>query len=278
MGSVHQRIVLVTGASSGIGRACAQHLCHKGYRVYGTSRRAPWPEGNPQASTPTMIPMDVTSDESVAQAVAWIMAREQRLDVVVNCAGYSLSGGVEDTSLEEARAEFETNFFGAVRVSRQVLPVMRRQESGYLVHIGSLAGLLGIPFQGFYSASKFALDGLMEALRAEVSPYGVQVVLIVPGDFYTGFTANRIEAQAAQAGKSAYAGNYAKALKVMVNDEIHGHAPERIARLLERIITTRSPRLRYITGPLAEQFLVALKKVLPERLFGWLLVKYYQIS
>lgn len=278
MASNQQRVVLVVGASSGIGQACARHLCNKGYTVYGTSRRAAWPVGESQPTAPTMIPMDVTSDESVAQGVAWVLAREKRLDVVVNCAGYSLTGAVEDTSMAEVMAALETNFFGAVRLSREALPIMRQQGGGYLVHIGSLAGLIGIPFQGFYSASKFALDGLMEALRVETSPYGVQVVLIVPGDFYTGFTANRIQAQAAVEGKTVYAANYGRALQVMVNDEIHGHAPERIAVLLERIITTKSPRLRYITGPLAEQFLAALKKLLPEGVFGWLLRKYYQVG
>src|SRR5512145_765080 len=118
-----QRVVLVTGASSGIGRACARYLCQKGYTVYGTSRGASWPAGesaqSDSSSAPIMIPMDVTSEESVKQAVQWLVAREKRIDIVVNCAGYSLAGAVEDTTMDEARAEMETNFFGAVRVSRE---------------------------------------------------------------------------------------------------------------------------------------------------------------
>lgn len=278
-----QRVVLITGASSGIGKACAQHLSQKGYKVYGTSRSASWPANasakgtEPQPGAFQLIPMDVRSDESVKQGVQWVLEREGRLDVVVSNAGYSLSGAVEDTAIEEARDEMETNFLGTIRLCRAALPTMREQGGGYWVNISSIAGLVGVPFQGLYSASKFAIEGLTEALRAEVKPYGIKVVMIEPGDFHTGFTANRHQTRLAEQGTTVYAAKYAKALGVMVKDETHGPSPEQIGYLLERILTNKSPRLRYLTGPTFEKLVVWLKKVLPPSVFEWAIMLYYQL-
>jgi NAD(P)-dependent dehydrogenase (short-subunit alcohol dehydrogenase family) len=276
-----QRVVLITGASSGIGKACANHLHRKGYKVYGTSRRALWSsdtraERTDQPTTFQLIPMDVTSDESVRQGVQWILEREGRLDVVVNNAGYGIAGALEDTELEEAQAQMETNFFGVVRLSRIVLPIMRQQGGGCLVSISSVGGLIGIPFQGLYSASKFAVEGLMEALRAEVKPHGIRVALIEPGDFHTGFTASRRKTRLSERG-TVYGTRFAKALAVMEKDETNGPSPERVGYLLERIIAKKSPRLRYIIGPVSEKLAVGLKKVLPSKLFEWTIMMYYQL-
>jgi len=277
-----QRVVLITGASSGIGKACAEHLHQRGYRVYGTSRSASKFPDEPatvtdQSGTFHMISMDVTSDESVEQGIQWILNQERQIDIVVNNAGYGLAGAVEDTELEEAKAQLETNFFGVVRVCRAVLPGMRQQNGGYIINISSIGGLVGIPFQGFYSASKFALEGLTESLRIEVQPYGIKVVLIEPGDFNTDLTINRRKAKAAELG-SVYQSKFTKALGVMEADEMHGPSPERIGFLLERIITTKSPRLRYITGPASEKLTKELKKFLPPDIFEWLLMKYYKLT
>jgi len=276
-----QQIVLITGASSGIGKACAQLLHRMGYRVYGTSRRAPEPPELPvprsnQLSTFDLIPMDVTSDESVERGVKLILAREGRIDVVVNNAGFSLAGAVEDTQLEEARDQMETNFFGVIRVCRAVLPIMRKQGGGYLINISSIGGLIGIPFQGLYSASKFAVEGFSESLRAEVQPYGIRVVLIEPGDFPTGITASRAKTRASQHG-TVYAERFAKSLSVMEADEMHGPPPEQIGYLLERIITTRAPRSRYMIAPVLEKLTVGLKKIMPSGLFEWAIMKYYRL-
>jgi len=276
-----QRVVLITGASSGIGKACAEHLHRRGYRVYGTSRRASkFPDKSAtvteQSGAFHLIPMDVTSDELVEQGIQWILTQEGRIDVVVNNAGYGLAGAVEDTRLEEAKAQLETNFFGVVRVCRAVLPVMREQGDGYIVNISSIGGLVGIPFQSFYSASKFALEGLTESLRMEVKPYGIKVVLIEPGDFNTDLTINRLKARASGNG-SIYQSKFTKALGVMEADEMHGPSPERIGFLLEQIITTKSPRLHYTTGPASEKLTNGLKKFLPPGIFEWLLMKYYKL-
>jgi len=281
MESNHRRVVLITGASSGIGKACALHLQEKGYKVYGTSRHAQWPADGPcemkkETGSFRMIPMDVTSDESVALGVRWIMEREGHLDVVVNNAGYGLAGYVEDTGLEEAKAQLETNFFGVLRLCCAVLPIMRQQAGGYLVTISSIGGLIGLPFQGLYSASKFAVEGLIESLCAEVKPYGIKVTLIEPGDFSTGFTAARCRTRSTELG-TVYSAKCAKALGVIEADETGGCSPEQVARLLERIVTKESTRLRYIVGPVSERLSVVLKKILPSKLFQWTIMKYYQL-
>lgn len=271
------RVVLITGASSGIGRACAQHLQARGYRVYGTSRRVSAPDGVARDGDVRMIAMDVTCEDSVTAAVALVMAREGRIDVVVNNAGYGIAGAVEDTSLAEARAQLDTNFFGVLRVCRAVLPILRGQGGGYLVNISSIGGLIAIPFQGLYSASKFAVEGMTESLRAELRPYGVKVVMIEPGDFHTGFTGQRQRVAAAAA--SVHDARYRAALGVMEADETAGATPDAIARLLERIINRRSPALRYLAGPFMQKLSVLVfKRLLPQRWFERLIAGYYRIA
>lgn len=276
MNTPSPRVVLITGASSGIGKACAQYLQSRGYRVYGTSRRvteagAAGPDGV------RMVAMDVTSEASVQAAITLILAREGRIDVVVNNAGYGIAGAVEDTTLDEARAQLDTNFFGVLRVCRAVLPVLRAQGRGYLINISSIGGLIAIPFQGLYSASKFAVEGLSESLRAEVGPYGVRVVMIEPGDFHTGFTDQR--QSVAAAATSVYHARYRTALGVMEADETGGATPDAIARLLERIINMRSPKLRYLAGPFMQKLgVLVLKRLLPQRWFERLISGYYRIA
>jgi NAD(P)-dependent dehydrogenase (short-subunit alcohol dehydrogenase family) len=240
----------VTGASSGIGKSCAEHLAKSGYRVYGASRRS------------AALPMDVRDDASVRAAVADLITREGRIDVVVNNAGIAIAGAVEDTSIEEAIEQFDVNFFGVLRVCRAVLPHMRERRSGCIVNIGSIAGLAAVPYQGLYSASKFALDGLSEALRLEVRPFGIRVVLVEPGDHRTGLTENRRPTAAARANP-AYRDRFERAVKRMAADERNGPPPEAVARLLHRIIQLKKPRLRYTVGPVAERAVPLLKRALP---------------
>lgn len=270
----NNRIVLITGASAGIGRACAAYLHRQGYRVYGTSRHAG--QGDSADGFP-MIRMDVDDDRSVRAGIDTILANESRIDVVVNNAGFGLAGALEETSIEEAKAQFETNFFGALRVCRAVLPHMREQQAGYIVNVSSIGGLISIPFQSMYSASKFALEGAMEALRLEVKPFGVHVVLVEPGNFKTEFTARRRRTAESQPG-SVYAGPLAAALGVMEKDEINGASPDQIARLLEQIINTPSPRLRYPVGSTFDKLAISAKKFLPARLFEWGMAKYFHLK
>ncbi len=257
-----RRVVLITGASSGIGRACATALAQQGYTVYGTSRH---PEAYADLPYP-LLPLDVTDDAAAEEVVRQVVAREGHLDVLVNNAGWGIAGAVEDTTPAEARALLEVNLLGVHRMVRAALPVMRRQGYGLVVNISSLAGRVGLPFQGFYSASKFALEGLSEALALEVAPFSVQVVLIAPGDFRTDFF-NRRQRVAGYAD-SAYRALADKVLAAMERDEQQAPPPDAVARLLVRILRRPRPRFRYTVGSWVQRAAVGLKGKVPD---DWLL-------
>ena len=282
MGSNRDRAVLVVGASSGIGRACAVRLARDDWRVFGTTRRSPLEvEADVRreldaAHRLEMLTMDVDDEASVIDGVARVIERAGRIDAVVNCAGIGIGGSIEDTADNEARAIFETNVHGTLRVCRAVLPTLRAQGSGTIVNVSSIGGRIALPFQGLYSATKFAIEGLTESLRMEVARFGIRVVLVEPGDFATGFTDSRRSARAAES--DAYAGAYRAALAVVEKDERGGASPTLVARLVARILAARSPRLRYTVGPLFQRLAVRLRNVLPSKLFGWALRKYYHVD
>ncbi|MBN1486554.1 MAG: SDR family oxidoreductase [Anaerolineae bacterium] len=272
------KVVLITGASSGIGKACATHLGQLGHHVYGTSRRAPETFTIATiSSTITMIYMDVNNTGSVKTAVDKIIAQEGRLDAVVNNAGFGFAGAIEDTSIEEAKATLETNFFGTLRVCQAALPTLRQQGYGYIINISSIGGIIGIPYQGLYSASKFAIEGLSEALRMELKPFGVHVVIIEPGDTRTQFTANR---QIVEQSKHnpAYKEQFERTLKIVEADENNGVSPEMMAQTLARILNTRKPRLRYPVGAFDQRNVGLLKRILPWSLAERFLMQHYKIQ
>jgi short-subunit dehydrogenase len=242
--------VLVTGASSGIGQAIAQLLTERGFTVYGTSRK---PTGK-------LIPLDVRSDDSVRACVD----RVGKIDVLINNAGYSLMGSAEETSLDEAKAQLETNFFGVVRMVKAVLPAMRNAGAGKIITIGSLAGITAIPFGAFYTASKFALEGYTEALWHELRPFGIHVTLIEPG-----FIATPIgeSTQVAAAPLAAYDGVRQRATAALGQHVKDGISPDAVAKRVLRVIQSRSPSLRYPVGTDAV-WLPRLKSVLPWPLFA----------
>jgi short-subunit dehydrogenase len=275
-----KKVVLITGASSGIGKASAQYLHQKGYQVYGTSRKI---QRHTSRGSETervenfpMVHMDVDSDMSVRQGVDDIFKKEGRIDCVVNNAGFGIAGAVENTSIEEAKAQFETNVWGALRVFKAVLPIMRDQQSGHIITMSSIMGHIAVPFQGVYSATKFALEGLVEALSMEVRPFGIHVVLLEPGDCCTQFTANRCWTKESQRNQ-VYAKQCNAAVAVMEHDEMHGLAPDKVARVLERIIRNPSPRLRYAVASFPQRLALVLKKALPSRFFEFLIMKNYKL-
>ena len=265
---MNDRVVLVTGASSGIGRACASYLAGRGFRVYGTSR-SPISEQHPF----TMLQMDVTDDASVQRAIDRIVQSEARLDIVINNAGIAVAGPLEMTSIDEARHQLDVNLLGVFRVCRAVLPTMRTQGSGYIVNIGSIGGLIAIPFQPMYSASKFALEGMSEALRLEARPFGIRVVIVEPGDTKTEITRNRKVAEAA-GGQDVYP-SFPAALRRMAHDEQNGPEPQGVARLVYRIVNTPDPRLRYTVGPSVQRAAVWMKRVLPYAVLEYGMRRYY---
>ena len=255
------KVILVTGASSGIGNATACLLHSKGHRVYGSIRR-----DNLERAPFEIARMDVTNDESVNACVAGIIAREGRLDVAVNCAGYGIAGSVEDTSIEEAQRQFDTNFFGVLRMCRAALPHMRERGQGLIVNISSMGGLVSAPFHALYCASKFAIEGVTEALRMEVAPFGVRVVLVEPGDFKTKFTENRLMTEQSQSNP-AYKELCARSMEAMEKAERTGLGPEFVARVIEKVVNSKNPRLRYIAASGEQRIVPLARKFLPQPLF-----------
>lgn len=253
------RVALITGASAGLGRACADRLADAGWTVVGASRRG---TGGPGW---TGMVMDVDSDTSVQAGVASVITGSGRLDAVVAAAGWGIAGAVEDTSVDEAKAQFETNFWGCVRVVRAVLPQMRAQRSGRIVLISSIGGVIGIPFQAFYSASKFALEGYAEALAYEVAPFGIDVTLVQPGNFKTEFTARRTVV--AGANGSDYASAMGKAVAAMERDERNGAPPADVAATVARLLGDRRPPRRVSVGKTSERIGIMAKRLLPFRIF-----------
>jgi len=272
-----QQVVLITGASSGIGRSCATYLAEKGYKVYGTTRNRQGFEDSNSKLPFNSIFMDVNDIESVNSAIEKILASEQRLDAVINNAGFGIGGPVEFTSIEEAQAQFDTNLFGIMRVCSAVLPAMRSQGAGYIINISSLGGLIGLPFQGLYSATKFAVEGLSEALYGELRSQGIRVVLIEPGDFATAFTKNRKQI-AKPLTDTNYATDFQRTLSVIESDEMNGANPIKIAQLIDKILRTPNPRLRYRVGSFSQKLSVVLKKIIPDRLFAWIIMDHYQVG
>ena len=192
-----RKVALVTGASSGIGEATAGQLAAAGFRVFGGSRTAAAGRG----TAVEHVVLDVRDDGSVRDGVGQILRTAGRIDVLVNNAGYLCAGAVEEVSAAEAQAQFETNYFGVARMTAAVLPGMRERRAGHIITISSLTGLAAVPFWGHYSASKFAVEGLMEALRHEVRPFGIGVALVEPGAIRTPFGS-----RPQSAGIDAYAG------------------------------------------------------------------------
>jgi NAD(P)-dependent dehydrogenase (short-subunit alcohol dehydrogenase family) len=254
-----QRVILITGASSGNGQATARLLAQRGFTVFGTSRNPSDVEMMPGVE---MLPLDVRLDESVDACVDTVLKQAGRLDTLVNNAGYELGGAIEEATLEEAKAQFETNFFGVVRMVKAVLPVMRRQGNGQIINISSLAGLAPVPFLGVYSASKSALEGYTEVLRHEVKPFNIQVSLMEPGYIKTTLARNR---QYAANQISDYAPWRQRAFEAIREYEEKAPGPTLVAECVLRIIESKSPRLRYRVGKDAIR-IPRLRRFLPESL------------
>ncbi|TQF10655.1 SDR family oxidoreductase [Myxococcus llanfairpwllgwyngyllgogerychwyrndrobwllllantysiliogogogochensis] len=267
------KVVLVTGASSGIGEACVELLTVRKHIVYGTSRQPSVRESVGYR----MLEMDVTQDASVRRAVETVLAREGRIDVVVNNAGHALAGAVEDTSVEEAWRQLDTNVLGVLRVCQAVLPSMRERRSGRIINISSLGGAVGLPFQGFYSASKFALEGLTESLRQEVEAFGIHATLVQPGDVRTRLTDNRVRAAASGEG-SAYRESFEKVLAIIEKEEREGVPSEDVARRVLEVMEVEAPDVRYSVGKLAQRAALVAKALLPAKTFEGILMSMYGLK
>ena len=258
------KTLILTGGSSGIGKAAAELFADNGYRVYELSRHGKSVGGI------VHIDCDVTNEQQVREAVAKVIENDHRIDVLLSNAGFGISGAVEFTDTDDARRQFDVNLFGALNVVKAVLPQMRQQHDGMILFTSSVAAVLSIPYQSFYSASKSAINALALALRNEVAQFGIRVSALMPGDVSTGFTAARDKSDAgAQVYKSMR-----KAVETMENDERGGMSADRLARKMLWIVTRRNPAPLYTEGFNYQVFWL-LEKILPKRLSNWIVGKLY---
>jgi short-subunit dehydrogenase len=267
------KVILVTGASSGIGLACATALQAKGHTVYGSSRDL----SRLKSVSFKPIELDVTSDASVNTAIDKIIKAEGKIDVLVNNAGNGVTGPAYAMPVEYAKKQFEVNFFGVLRVSSAVIPKMIEAKQGLVINVSSLAGLFGLPYQGLYSASKYAIEGYSQSLRMELRNTGVKVTLINPGDFKTDFTASR-EKVPFPLKNEQLEKEFNTAVASMEKDEGAGANPEVIAKKVCQIVDSSSPAHRYLIGALGQTIAVPLKRILPGGLFEKLMNDHYGIK
>jgi len=260
--------VLITGCSSGIGRATALEAASRGHRVYATARDRAGLEELAGLSGLGALPLDVTDLESIRQAVEVASARTGRIDALVNNAGYAQYGAAEDVTPEEWRRQFDVNFFGAIEVTRAVLPAMRKARGGTIVNVSSVAGKISIPFSAPYCSSKHALEGFSDALRVEVAPFGIRVVVVEPGPVSTRYM-DRARAGVARmlSAPGPYSAFYVNAERAMETDFQAGSLPpEAVARVIVNAIESPRPKTRYRVGSMAKLFL-PLRRLLSDRSF-----------
>ncbi|MEV8538608.1 oxidoreductase [Streptomyces sp. NPDC051572] len=264
-----KKVALVTGASSGIGEATARQLQQAGFIVYGAARRTDRMSGLAESGVRT-LPLDVTSETSVGHAVAEIIATEGRIDVLVNNAGYGSYGALEDVPMEEARAQIEVNVFGLARLTQLVLPHMRAQRGGTIVNISSMGGRFATPMGAWYHASKYAVEGLSDALRLEVKRFGIDVVLIEPGSIRTDWgaiAADKLRATSSDGPYAEQADAMAESLERSSRPGTRMASPATvIGKAVTEAATARRPRTRYRVG-FGARPLILLNRLLPDRTF-----------
>lgn len=266
-----KKVIFITGASSGIGKSIGAFLHHNDFVVYGTSR-------NPDVISESLFPLlqlDVRNPQSILDCVAHIVQKEGRIDVVINNAGVGITGPIEEIPTTEIRNNFEINLFGPIEVMKAVLPQMRAQKSGLIINITSIAGYMGLPYRGIYSASKGALELLTEALRMEVKSFGIQITNVAPGDFATNIAAGRYHAPVVKG--SAYEIPYGNTLRQMDSHVNSGSNPNEMAAAIYAIINTKNPKIHYKVGYFMQKFSIVLKRILPDIVYEKMLMNHYKL-
>ena len=267
-----KKVILITGISSGFGKESAKLLAEAGHKVYGTIRK-----GSDTSEKFQILKMDLTDSSSIRMAVDKVIEKEGRIDVLINNAGMHTGGPVETSPVEYIKIQMDTNLLGTVILTKEVLPHMRKQGGGTIINLSSIGGLLGLPYQGIYSAAKFAIEGFSEALRIEVREFKIKVIVINPGDFHTNNSANRRNFLAPTGPEDPYNKQYQKALASIEKDEANGMDPVVLARKLVKIVESKNPGQRYIIATFLPKLAVFLKHILPGKLYSRLLGIFYGI-
>nr|WP_321246714.1 SDR family oxidoreductase [uncultured Psychroserpens sp.] len=265
------KVVLITGGSSGIGKSIGEFLSQKGFTVYGTSRS---PERYPDSKI-KLVALDVADVLSVEKAIETVATEAGRIDVVINNAGAGITGPIEDIPNEEIKRNFETNLFGPINVIKAVLPQMRKQNSGLIINITSIAGYMGLPYRGIYSASKGALELITEAFRMEIKDFNIHMTNVAPGDFATNIAAGRFHAPVIKG--SPYEEKYGQVLKAIDEDVDSGDDPIMVSNMIYKIINTSNPKIHYKVGAFMQKFSIVLKRILPDKMYEKMLLNHYKL-
>lgn len=273
--NMERKVVLVTGASKGIGLAISHFLHQKNIIVYGTSRTVA--NGELLNGIP-MLRLDMAKKESIHQAIDFLIQKEGRIDVLVNNAGTGISGAIEDTTLSEYQSYFNTHVFGMMECCQAVIPQMRKQSQGQIINISSIAGVFGLPFRGVYSASKSAVNRLSETLRMELAPWNVFVSIVQPGDFKTDINSKRIIPTKSASKDSLYYTAFSKQYDRISKEVSEGRNPEEIAKVIWKIVQSRKPKLRYTVGTFEQKLAVLASRLLPTSWFQKILSNRYPVK
>ena len=265
------QVVLITGASSGIGKSTAEYLVTKGFIVYGTSR---FPKSN-NINGVNFVALDVTDHSTIQKAVSYVLKKEGRIDVLINNAGKGITGPLEEIPVEELKSIFETNYFGPLAVIKEVLPSMRSRKKGLIINVTSIAGFMGLPYRSAYSATKGALGLTTEALRMELKEFNVKLCNVAPGDFATNIASGRYHAPLN--ADSPYSENYGKSLSLMDEHVDKGMNPDLMGEAILAIINTKNPKVTYKVGAFMQKFSVLLKNILPSKMYERLLLNHYKL-
>ncbi len=268
---MQQQVVLITGGSSGIGKSIGTYLKSAGHTVYGTTRKV---ENYPDFKIFPLLELDVRETDSISKAIHRLIEKEGRIDVLINNAGVGITGPLEETPHKEIANAFDINFHGPLHMIKAVLPQMRTQKKGLIINITSIAGYMGLPYRGVYSASKGALEIITEAIRMETKDFGVHITNLAPGAFATNIAAGRFHTAAKEG--SPYL-QYAHTLEA-INDSVDdGEDPVEVGKMVLKIMNTPRPRIHYKVGAFSQKVSVLLKKLLPEKVFEKILLKHYKL-
>jgi len=266
-----KRVILITGASSGLGRATAKFLAEQGNTVYGTSRKS---KNGDKLDNFTLLNLDLVDSSSIQTALDYLLEKESKLDVLINNGGIGINGPMECLSLEEINLVFKTNVFGLMECCRLAIPLLRKGTLPTIINISSIAGEMGLPYRGAYSSSKFAVEGYSESLSMELKPFGIRVCLVQPGDFATSINDNRMVAKSVDL--KLYPDFYR--MNERVKEEVNSSwSPELMGKYILRLIHSKNPPLRKRVAPFLARFSIFLRRILPGRWYEQLLMKFYKV-
>jgi short-subunit dehydrogenase len=263
------KVILITGGSSGIGLSIGKYLQTKGYKIYGTSRNPAKFENHPFP----LLPLSMNDAVSMKKTLDHLLDLEGAIDILINNAGTGIAGPLEETPIEAIKENFQTNFFGPIELIQKILPTMRKQKKGLIINITSIAGYMGLPYRGAYSANKGAFELASEAIRMEVKSFGIEIVTIAPGDYATAISSRRYHAPLLE--DSPYRKTYEANLALMNNHVGSGNDPIEVAKQVYKVIQKKSPKVHYKVGAFMQKFSVVLKTILPDKVFEKLIMKHY---